>query len=94
MNEVDSNLEFLRWVNFDSKIGSVLWHDADEILGFEGRHKVDEMFEAKLPAITIEVNFEGAEGSEDLVSDSEPFEMKFWRDLEGIDAFNREDWLK
>ena len=36
----------------------------DGMLGFEGRHKVDEMFEARLPAITIEVNFEGAEGSE------------------------------
>ena len=54
---------------------------------YEGKLEVDKTFESKLPAINIEVNFEGfegGEGSKDLISalDVEGVESYFVSDVE------------
>ena len=69
-------------VSLDAVLSSTLDKFSHENEGceYEGKLEVDETFEARLPAINIEVNFEGfegAEGSKDFVS---------MLDVEGVES--------
>ena len=53
---------------------------------YEGKLEVDEKFEAKLPAINIEVNFEGFEGFEGAEGSEGSEDFVCTLDIEGAES--------